>query len=214
MNPSAKAELLRRFSSAPHVPGLKSVVETLDALSAMIDSATRKTANDPHLSDQGRRAYVAKIAVDNIKPVVEAAKSARQAMRWNATRKEALKPPTPPRDDIVGEMKRQEIRAFVRGLTMAEKYAVASQHPEAILDAPAVLSGLPDDRYGEIRDAFIKAKFGPELAEIETLDLDLELVGAAYDLAVNELRDNAGLSEAAFAKLVDKHVHETDGINR
>ena len=170
MNLYAKTELLKRFSSAPHVAGLKSVVETTFALAVMIDSAKKRAADDPNLSVAGRAAAVAKIAVDNVKPLLEVTKAARKMVRFNADRRASLKPPVPPRDDITGEMKRAELRAFVRGLPLKDRLAFASRHPEAILDAPPALSGLPEDQYSRVRESYIAAKFGPEIREIEVLD--------------------------------------------
>jgi hypothetical protein len=73
------------------------------------------------------------------------------------------------------------------------------------------LSGLPQDRYEAIKQDFIRSKFGVEIAEIETLDSDLAVVRAAHDIAINELRENAGMGEQAFSKLVDSTTRETDG---
>jgi hypothetical protein len=212
MNLSAKTELLKRFSTAPHVAGLKSIVETAFGLGAMIDSAKKRAAEDPHLSAEGRNAHVSKVAQDNLLPLAQATAAARKMGRFNADRRAGFKPPTPPRDDIIGELKRSEIRAFVRELPIEKRLDFANRHPEAILDAPAELSGLPQDRFEAIRDEFIKSNFGPEIAEIEILDGDLATVRAAHDLALNELRANSGMSEQAFAKMVEKVTRETDGV--
>lgn len=212
MNLNAKTELLKRFSSAPHVAGLKSVVETTFALAVMIDSAKKRAADDPNLSVAGRAAYVAKVAVDNVKPLLEVTKAARKMARFNADRKVSLKPATPPRDDIVGEMKRAELRAFIRSQDLKDRFALAAGYPDAVLDAPAALSGLPQDRYEAIKQDFIRSKFGVEIAEIETLDDDLAVVRAAHDLAINELRKNAGMDEQAFSKLIADSTFEMDGI--
>jgi hypothetical protein len=212
MNLHAKTELLKRFSTVPHVEGLKSNVETIFALGLMVDSAKKRAADDLLLSEAGRKAHVAKISIDNVKPLTEATAGARKAARFNADRRAALKPPTPPRDDITGEMKRAEIRAFARSLKMAERLPFALEHPEAILDAPAALSGLPEDQFSKVREAYISAKFGPEIAEIELLDEDLATVRAAHDLALAELRSNSGMPEREFAKMVEKVTFEIDGV--
>ncbi|MDQ6869469.1 MAG: hypothetical protein M3178_14235 [Pseudomonadota bacterium] len=112
MNISAKSELLKRFSLAPHVDGLKSTIEGVFALASMIGSAKKRAADDPNLSEAGRAAYVAKVAVGNVEPLLEVMKAARKMARFNADRRASLKPATPLRDDIVGELKRAELRAF------------------------------------------------------------------------------------------------------
>jgi hypothetical protein len=212
MNLHAKTELLKRFSGAPHVEGLKSTVETVFALGAMIDGAKKRAADDLNLSDAGRQSHVARIAVDNVKSLVESTAGARKMARFNADRRANLKPPTPNRDDPVGEMRRQELRTFVRGLPMAERLIFALENPEAILDAPAALSSLPADQFSKVREAYVAGKFGSEIAEIDTLDEDLSIVRAAHDLALAELRANAGISEREFSKMVDKVVFVIDGV--
>jgi hypothetical protein len=106
MNFSAKTELLKRFSTAQHVEGLKSIVETVFALGLMIDSAKKRAGADLNLSEAGRTAHVSKVAQDNVKPLAQATAAARKMGRFNADRRAGFKPPTPPRDDITGELKR------------------------------------------------------------------------------------------------------------
>jgi hypothetical protein len=212
MNNHAKIELLKRFSTEAHVAGLKSIVESAFALGIAIDSAKKHAADDLNLSAAGRAAYVARIAIDNVKPLVGVTAAARKAARFNADRRANLKPPVPPRDDVIGEMRRQELRAFGRGLQISERLQFALEHPEAVLDAPAALCGLPDDQFSKVRETYIAAKFGPEIAEIELLAEDLSTVRAAHDLALNELRSNAGMSEREFSKMVDKVTFEIDGV--
>ncbi|MDQ6868819.1 MAG: hypothetical protein M3178_10600 [Pseudomonadota bacterium] len=211
MNNSAKLELLKRFSSAPHVDGLRTVLNSAFLLGEQVGTAKTRAANDPHLSDAGRKAEVAKFAIDTVKPLIEVTAPMRKAIRWNQDRRESLKLPEHSRDDLVGELRRQELRAFARSLKMVERLPFALEHPDAILDAPAALSGLPDDQYSRVRENYVAAKFGPEIAEIETLDEDLSTVRAAHDLALSELRANAGIGEHAFQKLVDTTTREIDG---
>ena len=212
MNNHAKIELLKRFSNAPHVANLKSTVETVFHLAGMIDSAKKHAVEDPHLSDSGRKAYISKVAIDNVKMLTEVSASMRKAVKYNTDRRANLKPPVPPRDDIVGAMERAELRAFARSLKGAERFPFALQHAEAFLSTPAALSGLSADQFEKVRQTYIEAKFGPEITEIETLDEDLSTVRAAHDLALAELRANAGLSEQAFSKMVDKITFEIDGV--
>jgi hypothetical protein len=212
MNLHAKTELLKRFSAAAHVEGMRSTIETVFALGLMVDSAKKRAADDPHLSDAGRAASVAKVAIDNVKPLTESTAGARKAARYNTDRRAALKPQEPRRDDVVGEMRRQELRAFARTLKPAERLPFALANPEAVLSAPGALSGLPEDQFSKVRETYIASKFGPEIAEIEILDGDLATVKAASDMAMNELRSAAGLSERAFSEMVEKVTRETDGV--
>jgi hypothetical protein len=212
VNISAKSELLKRLSPAPHADGLKTAIEGVFTLGSMIGSAKKRAADDPNLSEAGRAAYVAKVAVDNVKRLIEVTAPMRKAVRWNQARRESLKFPEPSRDDLVGELRRQELRAFARSLPMVDRLPFAMEHPEAILAAPRALSGLPEDQYSRVRESYIAAKFGPEIREIEVLDEDLATVKAGHDLALAELRENAGMGEQAFSKLVDSTTRETDAV--
>jgi hypothetical protein len=212
MNLHAKSELLKRFSMAPHVEGMKSTVAAIFELGLMIDSAKKHAAADLHLSDAGRVAYVAKMAVDNVPTLVQVTAAARKAGRFNTDRRANLKPTPPPRDDVVGAMERAELRTFARGLKGAERLPFAIEHAEAMLSAPAALSGLPADQFEKVKQTYIEAKFGPQIAEIEILNEDLSTVRAAHDLALAELRANAGLSEREFSKMVEKVTFEIDGV--
>ena len=71
---------------------------------------------------------------------------------------------------------------------------------------------LGSNQFLKVRESYISAKFGPEIAEIETLDEDLATVKAAHDLALNELRANSGMSEQAFTTMVKKVTFEIDGV--
>jgi hypothetical protein len=212
MNISAKAELLKRFSSAPHVDGLRTVLNSAFLLGEQVDTTKVRVANDPHLSDTGRKAAVAKFAIDTVKPLIEVTAPMRKAVRWNRARRESLKVSEPSRDDLVGELRRQELRAFARSLKMVERLPFAMEHPEAILAAPPALSGLPEDQYSKVRESYIAAKFGPEVREIEVLDEDLATVKAGYDLALAELRENSGMGEQAFSKLTADCTLQIDEI--
>ncbi len=212
MNISAKLELASRFSKAPHVDGLRTVLNSAFLLGEQIDTIKARVANDPHLSDTGRKAEVAKFAIDSVEALIKITTPMRKAVRWNQDRRESLKLPEHSRDDLVGELRRQELRAFARSLKMVERLPFAMEHPDAVLDAPAALSGLPADQYSRVRESYITAKFGPEIREIEVLDEDLSTVKAGHDLALAELRDNAGLGEQAFSKLVHNTTREIDGV--
>jgi hypothetical protein len=212
MNLHAKTELLKRFSMAKHVEGIRSTVESAFALGSLIDSAKKHAADDKHLSDAGRKAYVERIAQDSVKPLTEVTAAARKATRYNAERRSNLKPPVPNREDQTGEMRRAELRAHAKSLKLVERLPFALEYPEAILDAPACLSGLPADQFAKVRETYIEAKFGPEIAEIDLLDEDLALVRAAHDLAMNELRANAGMSAQEFDRMVAKITFEIDGV--
>src|ERR1700730_11390027 len=118
---------------------LKPIIEGVFWLGSMIDSAKKRATEDPNLSGAGRAAFVAKVAVDNVRPMAEVTAPLRKAVRWNQARRESLKVPEPSHDDLVGELRRQELRAFARSLPMVDRLPFAMEHPEAILAAPRAL---------------------------------------------------------------------------
>jgi hypothetical protein len=97
--------------------------------------------------------------------------------------------------DAVGELKRQELRTFLRGAKPGErmKHALSNQRiAEAVLDAEPELSGLTPHDYATVREVHLKALFGPQLAEIEGVERALEAVTAAVEIADGEMKRTFG----------------------
>src|SRR5206468_10929887 len=68
--------------------------------------------------------------------------------------------PPPDKTDAVGELRRAELRTYVRGLPLHERMALAQNDPEvraAVLHASPLLTGLPPEAHAALLDQAIEA---------------------------------------------------------
>jgi len=161
------------------------------------------------LNDQGRRDATRKLLSNGY-------------VNWLAKLNDDLKPPRQhvaklraeivPKvadpTDVVAEMQRSEIRAYVRGLPLAERTALAFSPDldpiiaRAIMTAPAMLSGLPDDRHAHLVRVHLEKHHAAELAEIEHIENQIEVVDAAIQTARNDIFFASGLDDIDFRQVV------------
>ena len=112
------------------------------------------------------------------------------------------------RADVVGELQRAEIRAHVKRLPLAERTALvfsADLDPtiaEAIMTMPPMLSGLPEDRHAHMVRAHLEKHHSAELAEIEHIENQIEVVDAAIQTARNDIYFASGLDDIEFRQVV------------
>ena len=117
----------------------------------------------------------------------------------------------PPTDktDMAGELRRQEMRAYVRSLPLEDRMNAVEKLDDtailAILDAPAMLSGLPEDRHAHIKNAYLEHQFGKQLRELESVDEDNTALEAAAVMVRRDLQMGAGLTNAEFEVLKREH---------
>ena len=68
----------------------------------------------------------------------------------------------------------------------------------AVLNAPAVLSGLNADIYSHVAEAQMERTFGPQLREIERREEIAGNLNAAVDVVTSQFRKEAGLKDGEF----------------
>ncbi len=106
-------------------------------------------------------------------------------------------------------MKRAEIRAHTRSLPLPERLKFVEGLDDtqvlAILDAPAMLSGLPDDRYSHVKRAYFEKQFGARMKELESIEDDFIGVESAQQMVRRDLQIASGLSDNDFATLERSH---------
>jgi hypothetical protein len=128
-------------------------------------------------------------------------------------------PPFDPKD-IVGFLRRQELRAALRSMAAGQRELTLNDpaFADAMLEQPPVLSGLflAEDFKGTIspeiqtnRDIVAAAKqkrlanlFGPQLAEIDELEKTVTEANMIADLARNDLQLHSGLDRRVFEEFV------------
>jgi hypothetical protein len=127
------------------------------AFLATIDTAPKVSARRSELKVRGKYTDAGVIeqliptALEQVKSVRKAQNTIQRAKAERAERRDRLKLNPPDQTDIVGEMKRQEARAWLRSLSQAERDKIFNGGgervdpavAEAVLFAPAELSGWP-----------------------------------------------------------------------
>ena len=111
------------------------------------------------------------------------------------------------RNDIVGELQRQELRAYIAELPQGQRAAFVTgtddmRIVEAVLGAPAMLSGLSDDVFAKIEASYQERKFGRELEEIKALEAVVSEAEAVASIALDEMQAITGLEPKAFREAV------------
>lgn len=180
--------------------------------------ATRgKISADRHLSPEGKRAKAAEAAKGAVKDLLEASKGQRWALAQVVGEKMHMKPKPVSAEDARGELRRSEIRAYVRSLPQGQRITAALELAkdddalDALLDAPAALSGLPVEQFKHLTDVFSQRHHGKRLAELEAMEKDAEVAKAGVDVVLGELKTAAGLPDHLWNEHVDAVRGEVDG---
>jgi hypothetical protein len=167
----------------------ESVFSTVDAFCVKISDIKK----DRRLSEQGHREKIAEAA--NTGPLVYFAELRRQIdgeRKSLAERKAHFEIPRHSRDDVVAELGRQEVRAWLRSLPPSERVRAACSIPDvatAVVHSPAELSGLPGDSHERAKTFLLEHLHGDELKALSEEASALENVTAALDVAEAQLRN-------------------------
>jgi hypothetical protein len=171
----AEQTILSRTRQESH----REPIKHLFGLQSRRAAKRRELESDQSLSDIGRRERESEFAKSLIPNLVELTKPLRRAKADAAAARAKIKLPEIDKTDLVGELRRREIRDYVRGLPLGERMkAVDSLDGDqlvAILDAPAMLvsTGSPDR--GADGLAFVAAQIveNDDVASLQHGDEDL-----------------------------------------
>ncbi|AWN47152.1 hypothetical protein DK419_13195 [Methylobacterium terrae] len=193
----------------PYTDSLKRLIETTGDMSAQFHAMATKLGRNPDLTPVGQRAELSKYLKGDFAPRFAAVtRPLRKAQGYAKAQRAGFKPPPIDRTDPIGEMRRQEMRSYLRSLPPGERTAAAyalAEDPEgasAIIDAPALLSGILPHQQNEIRErheaAEIERKHGPALAALEAQEEDYEWASALATVVRNEMQEASGMTRDAF----------------
>jgi len=190
--------------------------ETLrNAAAACLDLAAsvreRRAAldKDANLTERGRAQAIGDALTKQFAPKFRKAQQPiAAALAEVEKRKLALTLPTPDRTDLAGVLERQEIRAYLRGLPIAERSALVFSSKDqgivdAVLTAPAELSGIPQDRFEALQNITRERLHGPAMKEIAAAEAVALEAMAVIKVAQNDMRAAAGLDELKFGAIID-----------
>lgn len=114
--------------------------------------------------------------------------------------------------DVAAAILRQDMRSYLRGLSLGERMNVLSNNPDpamlaAALEAPAPLSGLTAETRERVEEAYVQANHAKTLKAMEDREEALAVVGAAAEIAAMEIRSHVGLEPHEF----DSWLASADG---
>ena len=192
----------------PHTGSVVACIHRIFDISDRFRVRQSEIEADQKLSTVGRRAALAQLVRTDLMPdLAKATRPVRKALSYAAAQRAGLQDPVRvDPNDAVGEMRRQEIRTFMRSLQPHERMSTANQLIQddagaaAILDAPPVLSGLTEHFYGELRNQVAERVNGPKLAELAGVEQDYQQGQAAAGILLNDLVAASGLTAKAFGE--------------
>lgn len=193
-------------------PGDKGPFTTLRQLYSDIqDASTGLKAKSDALKQTGK--YTPAGIADKLKDVARsetipairtaAAEQVRRFRKEVEARRAAMKPFDHDPKDIVSEMRRQEVRSWLRTMTPDERTRAVrgASDPlikEAALSVPVELTGLLPSTRDDLTRELIEARYGDEIAAINELDEAVKTVERAVDGARDDVRESLGMVEHAF----------------
>ena len=193
-------------------PGSERAKEAATAVFGQVSKLEARKAEldaDKTLSPEGRRIKLAEfVKTDLAKHLAWAAKPIRTTLAESQVKRDAFVIPTPDRTDPVAEMRRAEMRTYVRSLQPGERMSAVFDPAmaEAVLDAPPALSGFKGDNaaafVGQITDYRREQLFGAKLKALDAADSPYTEANNAVSIVHRELQQASGLHPAEFDNLV------------
>ncbi len=207
MNAQLHTELIGRLrTEGKYSTMMLNTLSHVAKVSGEFEEKRSKISQDKHLSDVGRRAKVAELAKATVKDVLEASKMHRSVLAQVAGGRAELKPKPVASADARGELRRSEIRAYVRGLKPDQRIGAALELAAddealgALLDASPMLSGLSAEQADHLRKEYTTRHHGPRTAELDGWESDAQVVAAGTEVVLSDLKRLSGLPEIAFAE--------------
>lgn len=200
-----------------YAPAMLNTLGAALRVSSDFEAVRGKVQADKHLSLEGKRAKAAEAAKGTVKDLLEASKGQRWALAQVLGEKMHMRPRPVASEDARGELRRSEVRAYIRSLppgqriTTAMEMAADDEALDALLDAPAALSGLPAEQFKHLGDLYSQRHHGKRLAELEVMEEDAMVAKAGVDVVLNELKSASGLPDHEWDKHVSAVRGEVDG---
>jgi hypothetical protein len=176
------------------------IADELGARRAQLDSSGKYT-------ERGRSQEMTDILKKEFGPRLRQVQQPLVAsMQQIEVRKNKLSLPAPDSSPAAA-LDRQEIRRHLLSLPIGERTKLAFETRdqrvlEAILTAPAMLSGFPEDRFQQLADTVRERVHGPEMALIRQTEADVEEARMVVKVATNDLKEATGLDDNLFFSIV------------
>ena len=171
----------------------RDIIETASALTERFQARLGEIKADSRYTAEGRKSEARELLsggigehLNQLKATVE-----NEAGVLAAHRAQLVLPPID-KTDVLGEIQRAEVRTWLRSLPESERLTAALSTEDksirdAIINAPAPLSGLNADIYNKVKANAIEVLHGPKMAASDVAGETLSLVKAAIQVANNEM---------------------------
>jgi hypothetical protein len=172
---------------------------TVEIAGGTVDAFRKKVQeikSNRNYSVEGHRNQIKTAAENPLKFYAELKKQAASDRAKLDARREDFRLRPLSRDDVVGALDRQEIRAWLRSVPAGERQRHALTDPTiaaAVASAPAALSGLDAEIHTRVINAELERQFGPELTILNGESQNLDVVDAVLAVAERQLLVEAGM---------------------
>jgi hypothetical protein len=163
---------------------------------------------DKNLSDAGREnARSAKLRAA-IRDLRDARAPLDEMQKKLDVKRAAIAMPKFDAGDIVGFLRRQELRQTLRSMNDAGQRALLIEDPQfadALLEQPPALSGLlPAEQFivDQAREKRLASLYGPQLEEIAALEQTVAEARSIADIARNDLKLHSAMDDRTFTEFV------------
>ena len=185
-----------------HLGRLRENYLDLVAIGDRLSAETASVHADDRLTDVGKREALANAVTKYARTIKRGRLAVEAAERGIAERKESTRPKPSDPTDIAGALRRQELRAWLRGLS-ADDRAAALKTPnaetvQAIVEMPAEVSGTNPAYYERMLEAAIENGNPGTQKELTELGEALETTRRALEVATGNVRQIAGIPPSQF----------------
>lgn len=212
-----KSNLMARLAKGrPYSENLHNAAEGLINLTDGFAVKAAEIRNDRKLSREGQDLALAELARKAIPDLAKLTRGARKAIAFAQGEIAGLSSPKPDPTDLRAEMRRAEIRTYLRSLPEAKRFQAAlamAKVPDqalAILDAPSDMSGLSETLAEQVRDTFLEATHGAKLADLRATADDYTEVLQIGHISRMRLQNASAMPAHVFQAALTAAEQEAD----
>jgi hypothetical protein len=200
------AHLLARYERHPMRKEVEGALTTAEVFAENLKSIRA----DKNLSDVGRENAIrakTRLALRDVREFGAPINAMRTKL---SSIRAQIKPVSVDKADVAGAVLRGELRAAMRGMSLAEKAAVLLGEKadpafvDAALEAPALLSGVAPQMFEQIREQRIETMFSAETFEAEALNDRIEEAESAMTIARQDIAKSSDLRDHEIKMIADE----------
>jgi hypothetical protein len=209
------AQLLQQMQRHPLRATLAKALDIAETFQGDVEFLSLNKDLSPQGRDNARRAKL-RAAIRDLRDVRSPIDELRKKLD---AKRAAVAMPQFKQDDIVGFLRRQELRAALRSMANAGQRALLLKDPafaDAMLEQPPALSGLQPQQIGEdkaegnqdfllveaAKKRRLESLFAPQIAEIDELEKTISEANMIADLARVDLKLHSEMDDRQFTEFV------------